>query len=85
MIRRPALHPFSAAQGQPAPPASVRFAPWVAPAECGGENPFSFPLSDRADWSRVAIWIVACVVLGIAFNAAGIIAMMSAASDLSGN
>lgn len=85
MTRRPArFSPFSAVQGQPAP-SSVSWASSGTPAECGGENPFAFPLSDRGDRLHAALWIVACVALGIAFNAAGIITMMSAVSDLSGN
>lgn len=44
-------------------------------------NPFRFPepVSDRADALRATAWIVACVVLGIAFNALGIVRAMSGA------
>lgn len=37
-------------------------------------NGFRFPepLSDRGDRCRAAVWIAACVALGIAFNVLGI-------------
>ncbi|WP_398473093.1 hypothetical protein [Tardiphaga sp.] len=79
MIRLP-LTPFSAVQGQPAvQPLPGMLLPHQA--ECGGENHFTL-LSSRADRSRVFGWVVACVALGLAFNAAHIAAVMWAASPI---